>query len=268
MGRVIAIASGKGGVGKTTLCANLGICLAKRGFKVLMIDADVAMANLSLLLGMHSSPITLHDVLLGESHVKDAVYDAPGGSKFIPSGLSLENYRRVDPERLESVVKQISPDYDFVLLDLPPGIEKNVLAAVSSADEVLLITTPDTAAVADVLKAKIVSQRLGIKVIGVVTNMVRNEKGEIPKEDIMKMLEVPHMGAIPFDAEVRKSFMQEKVAPLIVRVPSSPASVAIQRIAARIAGIEAQTESEKPHSGNPIKNIINKFIALFRRKPK
>lgn len=268
MGRVIAIASGKGGVGKTTLCANLGIALAKRGFKTLMVDADVAMANLSLLLGMHSSPITLHDVLLGESNVHDAVYDAPGGSKFVPSGLSLENYRRVDPERLESIIAEISPEFDYVLLDLPPGIEKNVLAAIASSDEVLLVTTPDTAAIADVLKAKIVAQRLNVKVMGIVINMVRSEKGEISKEDIMKMVELPHLGSIPFDPEVRKSFMQEKIAPLMVRVPGSPAGVAIQKIASKVVGISAAIEGEKTGGGNFIQSIINKLLALFRKKPK
>src|SRR3989338_8722844 len=108
MGRSIAIVSGKGGVGKTSICANLGIALAQRGVSVCLVDADIAMANLSLLLGMQSSPITLHDVLLGEAGVQDAIYDGPKGVKFVPSGLSLENYRRVDSERLAKVVTSIA----------------------------------------------------------------------------------------------------------------------------------------------------------------
>lgn len=91
MGRIITLASGKGGVGKTSITANLGIALVQRGNKVLLVDADVAMANLSLLLGMQSSPITLHDVLLGEATIRDATYDGPGGVHFIPSGLSLDS---------------------------------------------------------------------------------------------------------------------------------------------------------------------------------
>ena len=109
MTRVITIASGKGGTGKTTLTANLGIALAKAGKKVLLVDADVAMANLSLILGMQSSPITLHDVLLGESQVHDSIYDGPSGLHFIPSGLSLDNYKRVDSERLAGIIARAFP---------------------------------------------------------------------------------------------------------------------------------------------------------------
>jgi len=228
MGRIIAMASGKGGVGKTTITANLGIALARRGKSVCLIDGDVAMANLSLLLGMHSSPITLHDVLLGESTIHDATYDAPEGVKFIPSGLSLESYKRSDSERLESVVEEIRDLYDFILIDTPAGIEKNVLSVLAASDEVLLITLPNSASIADVLKTKITAQRLGTKSIGLVLNFVYEEKGEIDKDDIMKMLELPVLISIPYDAEVRRSFMQEKVQPVIMRKPKTPASVSIQ----------------------------------------
>ena len=188
MGRVIALISGKGGVGKTTITANLGIALAKRGLNVCLVDADIAMANLSLILNMQNSPITLHDVLLGEATVQDAIYDGPAGLKFMPSGLSLENYRRVDSERLQSIIESIRPLFDFVLLDCAAGIEKNVMAAVSASDEVLLIAMPTSPSIADVLKAKITAQRLGSKPIGILVNFVRAEKGEIKKDDIMKML--------------------------------------------------------------------------------
>jgi septum site-determining protein MinD len=205
MARVIAIASGKGGTGKTTVTANLGIALSKLGKKVLLVDADVAMANLSLILGMQSSPITLHDVLLGEAQVHDAIYDGPSGLQFIPSGLSLDNYKRVDSERMAGLISQLNEKYDFILLDAAAGIEKNVLSALSAAQETLLVTMPTSPALADALKTKIVAQRLNSKVIGVVINFVMNEKGEISKQEISSILELPVYGNVPFDAEVRFS---------------------------------------------------------------
>ena len=264
MARIITIASGKGGVGKTTLTANLGIALSQMGKRVLLVDADIAMANLSLLLGMQSSPITLHDVLLGESAIDDAIYDGPAGSNFIPSGLSLESYRRVDSERLESVVRSVAEKYDFILLDAPAGIEKNVMAALAAADEILLLTVADSPSIADVLKIKLTAQRLGSNPIGVVLNLSTGEKGEIGSDDIMKMLELPVYGVIPFDPEVRRSFMQEKVQPVILRKPNSPASIAIRKIAAKIAGVKI----ESFYVQEKRKGFLSRLAGLFKRGKK
>ena len=262
MGKVITIASGKGGVGKTTLTANIGIALAQKNFKVLLIDADIAMANLSLLLGMQSSPITLHDVLVGESNVEDAIYEGPAGLNFIPSGLSLESYRRVDTERLEAIVKEISGKYDFVLLDAPPGIEKNVMSSLSSADEVLLITMPTSPSIADVLKTKIVAQRLGSIPRAIVVNFSTGEKGEINEDDIMKMLELPVYGVIPYDEEVRRSFMQQNVQPVIIRKPTTPAAIEMRKIAAKIAGMKAHEFMVK----GPKQGFLSRLLSIFKRK--
>ncbi len=261
MGRVIAIASGKGGTGKTTITANLGIALSKMGQKVLLIDADVAMANLSLLLGMQSSPITLHDVLLGEAQVHDSIYDGPMGVRFIPSGLSLDNYKRVDSERLSSVVSQLTDKYDYILLDVAAGIEKNVLSALSASQETVIVTMPTSPAIADALKTKIVAQRLGSKVIGVIVNFVMNETGEITKNDIANMLELPIYGSVPYDPEVRKSFMQEKVSPVIVRKPDCPAAVEVVKIASRLTGLKV-TESTAPKKGG----FLQALFSIFKKK--
>ncbi|MBI2598575.1 MAG: AAA family ATPase [Candidatus Diapherotrites archaeon] len=260
MGRVIAILSGKGGVGKTTITAELGIALAKRNQKVCVVDADVAMANLSLLLNMQGSPITLHDVLLGESSVQDAIYDGPMGLKLIPSGLSIENYRRVDPERLSSVIESISNQFDFILLDCPAGIEKSVMAAIAAADEVLLVTMPNSPSIADALKAKITAQRLNVKIIGVIVNFVRHEKGEIKFDDIQKILELPVFGLVPYDQEIRRSFMFEKISPLMVRNPGSPAALSIQKTAAKLAGLSVKIdEGEK-------RGILARIFGIFKKK--
>lgn len=275
MGKIISLISGKGGTGKTTITANLGIALSKAGFKVCLVDADVAMANLSLLLGMHSSPITLHDVLLGEASVDDAIYDGPEGINFVPSGLSLDTYRRVDSERMGELIKSLGDMFDFVLLDAPAGIGKDVLAAIAAANESLLVTMPTSASIADLLKAKIVAQRLGNKPIGIIVNFVRSERGEIKDVDIMKMLELPIYGTIPYDDEVRKSFLQERVSPVIIRVPNSPAAMAIKKTVERLTGVKVgkgiskrEVSKSKEMEGKAVKKegFFSRLFSFFRRK--
>jgi len=245
MGEIITIASGKGGVGKTTLTANLGIALSEIGFKVLLIDADIAMSNLSLLVGLENPPITLHDVLLGSSSAHDAIYDGPGKIKIIPSGLSISNYQRVDVERLVSVVKNLITDFDYILIDAPAGIDKNVISAISASTQVLLITEPTSPSVADVFKVKIVCERLNQKVRGVVVNKVSEIKGEISEKEIMKMLEIPSYGTIPYSAEVRESFLLKKIKPLLIHNPNSTSANAFRYIARRLSGREVNIKEEK-----------------------
>jgi septum site-determining protein MinD len=260
MARIITIASGKGGTGKTTVTANLGICLSRLGKKVLLIDADVAMANLSLILGMQSSPITLHDVLLGEAQVHDAIYDGPEKLHFIPSGLSLDNYKRVDSERLSSIVNELSDNYDFILLDAAAGIEKNVLSAFSASQETLLITMPTSPAIADALKTKLVAQRIGNKVIGVVINFVMGEKGEINKNETASILELPIYGIVPYDPEVRKSFMQQKVSPVSIRKSDSPAAQEFKKLASRLTGLKVQDVQVKKEG------LFSRILSKFKKK--
>lgn len=261
MARVIAIASGKGGVGKTTITANLGVAMAKRNFSVCLVDADVAMANLSLVLGLQSAPISLHDVLLGQSGIEDAIYDGPEGVHIVPSGLSLESYRKVDPERLRSVVESLRTRYDFVLVDIAAGIEKTVTAALAACDETMLVTMPDPASIADVLKIRMTSQSLGSKPIGVIVNFIRKEKGEISEEDIMKMLELPSYGSIPYDPEVRKTFLEERAKPVVLRNPKAPATLAFIKCAEKITGKTVSAVPKKKKAG-----IFDFIKNLFRRK--
>ena len=245
MTRVIAIASGKGGVGKTTITANLGIALGLQKQKVLLIDADIAMANLSLHLGMQNTPITLHDVLLGESSVNDCIYEGPIKSvEIIPSGLSIESYRKIDPTRLKSVVDAVKDRYDFVLIDTAAGIERISLAAMNASQEVMLVVEPSPSSIADALKTKISAQKLNCKVMGVILNKVFNEKGEITSQNISQMLELPVYASIPFDENVRKSFYEERQ-PFMLSGKTTTAINEMNRITARLTGMEIKDASVK-----------------------
>ncbi len=264
MGEIIAIVSGKGGVGKTTLVGNLGIALAELKYSVLMIDADLAMANLSLLMGLKTPPITIHDVLLGSAPAQDAIYDCPAGAKMIPAGLSVSFYTRVDIDRLVAVTKDLQQKFDYILIDSPAGIEKNVVAAMSAATQIMLITEPTAPSVADAFKAKIVAQRLNQRVMGVIINKCSNTKGEISETEIMKMLELPSYGKIPYSEDIRESFLLKKIKPVIVYKPSSPAANSFRAIARRVTGKEVDTDVKPEKKGffsgffAALKNIFSK----------
>lgn len=260
MGEIITIVSGKGGVGKTTLTANLGLALTEQGYSVLLIDADIAMSNLSLLIGVDNPPITLHDILLGSSSVGDATYDGPGKLKIIPSGLSISTYQRVDVERLVSIVKSLYNQYDYILIDAPAGIDKNVIAAMSSSTQILLITEPTSPSVADVFKVKIVAERLNLKVLGVIINKVSNISGEISEKEIMKMLELPCYGKIPYAEDIRESFLLKKIKPLLIHAPNGSSANSFRAIARKITGKEG--EISKKRTGG----LFGFLKRLFSRK--
>ena len=261
MGKSIAIVSGKGGVGKTTLTGNLGVALSELGYSVLLIDADIAMSNLSLLMGVDNPPITLHDVLLGSSSALDATYDGPSGVKIIPSGLSISNYQRVDSQRLVSIVSNLNKSFDYILLDAPAGIDKNVVAAMSAVDQILLITEPTAPSVADVFKAKVVAERLNQRVLGVIVNKHSGEKKEISEKEVMKMLELPSYGSIPYAQDIRESFLLKKIKPVLLHSPKSDSSESFRYTARKLSGKEKETKIKKKKGG-----IFSFFKRLFKSK--
>jgi septum site-determining protein MinD len=267
MGEVFAIVSGKGGVGKTTLTGNLGIALSELGYSVLLIDADLAMANLSLLMGLKTPPITIHDVLLGSAPATDAIYDGPKGIKIMPAGLSLSFYTRVDIERLVAVTKELQKKFDFILIDSPAGIEKNVIAAMSASSQILLVTEPTAPSVADAFKAKIVAQRLNQRVFGVIINKHSNIKGEISETEIMKMLELPSYGRIPYSEDIRASFLLKKIKPLLIHNPNCAAANSFRAVARRLTGKELDI-SKKDKKKGLFSGFFEALGNMFKKKKK
>ena len=256
MGRVIAVSSGKGGVGKTTVSANLATALAKLGKQTLLVDADIAMANLGMLFGLHSAPITLHDVLIEGIDIRDAMYDGPFGLKIVPSGLTLNTYRRAEPEKLINAIASVENEFDYIVIDTPAGIGEVTRSAMASAKELLLVVTPDPASLTDAMKVRMMGETLGLKTLGVVVNMRRNEPWEAKKKDIESFLETTVLEEIPDDPEVRKSWYLKNPGPVVYRAPNSPAARAFMRLAAKISGEKVKEEK---------RSIIDRILSLLRR---
>jgi Mrp family chromosome partitioning ATPase len=149
--RITAVTSGKGGVGKTFVTANLAAALARRGERVLVLDADLGLANIDVVLNLYSR-LTLHDVFTGRTPLDDAILPAPGGFSVLLAGSGLVEYSRMTPEvrdKLLEVIGRVRPRYDHILLDTGAGISDVVLFTVSLADEVLIVATPEPTSLAD-----------------------------------------------------------------------------------------------------------------------
>jgi septum site-determining protein MinD len=236
MGVSVTIASGKGGVGKTTITSNLGIALAQFGKEVTILDADIEMANLALHVGLEESKITLHDLLSGEEEIQNALYEGPSGVKVLPAGISLEGLRKADPDRLEEVLKELLERSDILLIDAGAGLGRSVVAALAAGQKLLLVINAEITSLSDALKTKIVAKKVGSEVLGAVLNRSRDDLSEISKQDIEAMLEVKVLATIPEDPEVLRSTSIGK--PVIVRQPNSPAAQAIKKLAADLIGEE------------------------------
>lgn len=257
--RTIVITSGKGGVGKTSIAVNLGIALVQLGKRTVVVDADLAMANVGIMLGIDRAPISLHNVLLGETNIRDAIYEGPGKLKYVPSSLSLERIKRLVLEKLPEAINDLEPVADYVLIDSPPGIDKVVETAISSSKEMLVVVTPDPASLADALKVINFAGKKGIPVTGIIENMVTGDKTEVRKEEIETLLSAKLMHQIPEDLEVRKATSLQM--PFVIRNPNSPAAREIRILAGKLTGEKVFVETKVK------KGFLQSILDfIFRRK--
>jgi septum site-determining protein MinD len=256
MAHVYTIASGKGGTGKTTATLNLGTALAMLGKKTIVLDADIGMANLGLLLGLERSKITLHEVLSGNAKINEAIYEGPAGLKVVPSGLSLKGFQKSNPDRLIEVMTALIDGMDYVLIDAPAGISKDGVIPLAAADKVILVVNPELASMADALKTKALTEMLGRTIEGAILNRAELEKTELNRNKVSELLGVKILEMIPEDANVRRAAAFKM--PIVIRTPTSPASIAYKRLAALIAG-------EKFIETGGIKEDRESFVERFAR---
>lgn len=241
MTRVITICSGKGGTGKTTLVANLGIALAKRGKDVVILDANITTPNLGIHLGVPLFPVTIHDVLKGTARISDATYEHESGLKIIPAGISLRDLQGIDSRDLPNTLLDLIGNTDIIILDAAAGLGREALSAIESSDELIIITNPTLPSVTDALKAIKLAERLGTRIGGVVINRVTGRKYEMSTKEILDMLgDVEVLAEVPEDQEIQKALYNRT--PVISFSPRSKASREIYNLASRITGEKVYAE--------------------------
>ncbi len=236
MSRLITIASGKGGVGKTTTSINLGMALNSLGKQVIITDANLTTPNIGLHLGAPIVPISLNHVLNGKAKISDAIYEHESGTKIIPSSLSINDMKNLDHSKLKEIGKKLRKMADIVIYDCAAGLGDEALAAMESADEIIIVTNPEIPAVTDALKTSKMIEQMGKSVRGVIVTRVRKAKTEMKISNIAEMLELPILGVIPEDKKVQSALSMKEA--LIHAHPNSKAAKAYKRIAARLIGNE------------------------------
>ena len=238
--RRIAVASGKGGVGRTTLVANLGIALASLGKETIIIDGSLSTPDLALLFKLEKSVYTLNDALAGEATLADVIYPGPKRVKIVPAGVTLEQVRKARPERLPELMRQVPEKTDFVLIDVPSGLGRETVSAMRAGREVLLVATPEMTSISDAMKTRLIAEFLGLAPIGVALNRVRREEFELTRDEIRTIMNVPVLAGIPEDEKVKQALKRGK--PLLELDHNSPAAKAIKELARKLIKVRARAQ--------------------------
>ena len=247
--RIMAVTSGKGGVGKTFVAANLAAALARLGERVLVLDADLGLANLDVVLNLFPK-ITLHDVFTGRCALDEAILPAPGGFSVLLAGSGMVEYSRMTPElreQLQQVVAEVATRFDRVLLDTGAGISDVVLYTVSLADEVLVVATPEPTSITDAYATvKVLAVTQGRRELRLLVNQVRRAgEGRSVHAQLQQVLDryvVPTLGErlrlellgeVPVDSAVRDAVQRREL--LLQAMPGAAASQALVGVATRLS---------------------------------
>jgi len=241
--RVMSVTSGKGGVGKTHTVTNLAISLASLGYSVLVLDADLGLANVDVLLNLKPKG-TLHDVLKGSMGLDDILLEGPGGISIIPAASGVEELhelRSAEKLLLLEEIERVAHRYDYLLIDTPAGIGTDVMYFNSAAAEVVCVINGEPTSLTDTYALiKVLSTTYGEKNFSVVVNNVADEtEAAAAFKKLTRTVErflkvnVRYLGWVPADGTVRECVMQQQA--ISAEFPSSKAALSLAAIARKVA---------------------------------
>ncbi|RME14591.1 MAG: MinD/ParA family protein [Bdellovibrio sp.] len=242
--QTLSITSGKGGVGKSTIVANLALSLAQRGEQVLLLDGDLGMANLDILFQVRPR-YTLEDVLNGQKALSDILVKVAPNISLIPGGSGIYGLTQIpliQKHLLLDQVSQLDGKYHWMLIDTAPGIDDDVLYFNSAAQEILVVLTPDPSSLADAYALiKVLNARYRESRFSIICNMVRNESEALMifrrLSDVVSrflVVSLDYKGFIPIDGNLRSA---TKLQQLVVEThPRSPSSLAFSQLSDSLRG--------------------------------
>lgn len=266
--KVISVTSGKGGVGKTSITVNLAIALSQKGYRVVIIDADIGLSNIDVVFGIVPK-YTLLDSVNNERGILDILCDGPLNIKFISGGSGVQELINLDRNSLDAFIANMSLlDHiaDFILIDTGAGLSDTVLNFVLSSEEVLLVITPEPTSITDAYAlVKTVSRVKKDSKINVLINRADNENEARNVYNNFAMvsdrflgMKLETVGYLPFDNLFTKAVKMQR--PYLLNDPKNSTSKLISEIADLIIKKDF-TQNNNPPSG--IKGFINRFVGLF-----
>ena len=240
--RVIAVTSGKGGVGKTNISVNLAASLSLAGQRVMLMDADLGLANVDVLLGLEPH-FDLQHVISGEKSLDEIIVQGPLGIHVVPASSGVEKMAEltsVEHASLIAAFSELKQPIDVLIVDTAAGIADGVVSFAKACQEVIVVVCDEPTSLTDAYALiKVLSMRHGIKQFQILANMVKDEsQGLNLYEKLLnttdRFLEVglKYLGAVPFDEQLRQSVRAQK--PVVEAYPRSPAAKALVRIGEKI----------------------------------
>lgn len=253
--RILVVTSGKGGVGKTTTTANLGMSIARLGYRVALLDADIGLRNLDLLLGLENRVLyTGVDVFEGQCRLDQALIRDKRWKNLVLLSISKNRHRyNITRRNMETLTESlISMGFQFILIDCPAGIDVGFINAVSPAKEAIIVTTPEITSIRDADRVTGLLESNQIYNVKLLVNRVRpdmiQQNDIMSVRDVQEMLGIPLLGAIPEDTQVIVSTNRGE--PLVLRKKLTLSGIAYENAARRLVGKQDYlVDLETPYKG-------------------
>ena len=249
MGRIFVVTSGKGGVGKTTACANIGFALAKLGKEVLLIDTDLGLRNLDTVLGLENRIVfDIVDVIENKCRIKQAIIrDKRNEHLSLMPASQTKSKEAITEEQMKWLLSELKNQYDFILLDCPAGIEQGFKNAIAGADEALVVCTPEVSSVRDADRVIGLMAANEISKVNLIVNRIKPElvrSGDmLTLEDVEDILGQKAIGAVRDDASIVRG---TNLGEAVVNIPTSKAGKEYENIAKRIIGEKIPIAENRP----------------------